>query len=403
MTRKNPFTGRALLALLGACLFQCAFIGILINSNGVFMTAIRESKGLPMTIISANTSIRTVAGAVTAAFFTAVFYKSDCRKVMLVSVLAIVAGFLLLPVATENFLWYLIPVFSCPISSIGILATPHLMQQWFPEHSGTASGIAMAFSGLGGAIFNPVAAALCTAFGWQSAIVILCGITLAMAGTGMFLLFGLKGTPNEAQSAKESVLPEEASIPLPVPVRFLMVAVLVLSGAVTVLVSYINLHMEEQGYSLTVGATVTSFAMVGNIGGKLIFGWLSDRLGIWKTMVLASMLVAVGSGMLGLVHNSIGAMYLAAMLFGACYFCGTIAISRCTHSAYGTRLSRKYTGVHVAINGCISAILAFGTGPAFDLWGSFTPIFVGTAAACILSCAVAAAMVLLGTRQSCTV
>ena len=61
MTKKSPFTGRALLALLGACLFQCAFIGILVNSNGVFMTAIRESVGLPMTMISANTSIRSVA------------------------------------------------------------------------------------------------------------------------------------------------------------------------------------------------------------------------------------------------------------------------------------------------------------------------------------------------------
>ena len=45
MTKKSPFTGRALLALLGACLFQCAFIGILVNSNGVFMTAIRGIVG----------------------------------------------------------------------------------------------------------------------------------------------------------------------------------------------------------------------------------------------------------------------------------------------------------------------------------------------------------------------
>lgn len=400
MTKKSPFTGRALLALLGACLFQCAFIGILINSNGVFMTAIRESVGLPMTMISANTSIRSVAGATTAAFFTAVFYKTDCWKVMLGSVLVIVAGFLLLPIATDNFLWYLIPVLSCHASSIGILAIPHLMQQWFPEHSGTASGIAMAFSGLGGAVFNPVAAALCTAFGWQFAVIILCGITLAMAGAGLLLLFGLKGSPEEAHPVKTAVLPEEAGIPLPVPARFLMVTVLVLSGAVTVLVSYINLHMEGQGYSLTVGATVTSFAMFGNIGGKLIFGWLSDRLGTWKTMALASALVAVGSGMLGLVHGSIGAMYLAATLFGACYYCATIALSRCTLSAYGAQLSRKYTGLHVSINGFLSAALAFGAGPAFDLWGSFTPIFVGAAVACTISSVIAVVMAFLSMRQS---
>lgn len=403
MKKQNPFTGRALLALLGACLFQCAFLGVLINSNGVFMTAIRESTGLPMTMISANTSIRTVAGAVTAAHLTALFYRSDCHKAMLISILAIVAGFLLLPVATDNFLWYLIPVLCCPVTSIGILAIPHLMQQWFPEHSGTASGIAMAFSGLGGAVFNPVAAALCTAFGWQAAVVILCILTLAMAGVGQFLLFGLKGTPEQTRLVQAAALPEEAGVPLPVPVRFLLVTVLVLSGTVTVLASYINLHMEGQGYSLTIGATVTSFAMFGNIGGKLLFGWLSDRLGTWKTMALASAMVAVGSGMLGLVHDSIAAMYLAALLFGACFFCGTIAVSGCALSAYGTRLSRKYTGIHVAINGFLSAALAFAAGPVFDLSGSFTPIFVGTAVVCVLSSVVAAVMAFSGVRQSCPV
>lgn len=397
--RNISISRRALAALIGACLFQCALVGVLINSNGVFMAAIRESTGMPMTMISANTSIRTIVCAVTSVPLTTMFYKGNMRRVMFGSILAVVANYLLMIVCTGNILWYVIPALSCPVSTIGLLAVPHILRQWFPEHSGTATGAAMAFSGLGGVVFNPVAAALCTSCGWQTAIVIMGAIMVVMAAVGVRLCFGSSKIPAEAAapSREEPVL---EGLRISVPARFTLLVIMLFSCSVTVLVSYISVHVGELGYPLAAGAAVTSFAMFGNIGGKVVFGWLTDKLGIWKTMTIASAMVCVGSGMLSVVRNSLPMMYLAALLYGVSYYCAAIAISRACPSVYGTELNKKYIGTHVTLYNVVAAVLAFSAGPIFEYTGSFAPIFAVVSVACAAAAVTAAVFGVLFSRQA---
>lgn len=388
---KKYFTKRSVLALLGACLYQCAFIGTLIHSNGIFMSAIREAEGVSMTMISANTSLRSIIGALSAAGLTSLFYHRDFRKIMALVVVLVVAGYLLLIVGTDNILWYLVPLLCCPVSSIGILAVPYTMRKWFPEHYGMTSGIALAFSGLGGAVFNPVSARLCEAFGWKMAIVIMSALSIIMAAAGLYLLFGLKGMPEEGRTRKQEAR-LEPSVRVPVPMKFGMVTVMVLTASVTVMVTYIAMQMQAVGFSLEVGAAVTSFVMIGNIGGKVIFGWLTDKLGIWKMSITASCMVAAGSAILGLSHGSVLMMDAAGMLFGFSYYCLSIALSRIVLTVYGTKTSSKYVGQHLAINSAVGSLMAFGAGPIFDMCGSFTPLFIGIAITCMLSAGTTAAM-----------
>mgnify|MGYP004596828591 CR=1 FL=1 len=57
------FSRRQIAVLLGVSLYQCALIGILINSASVLLAAIQQVRELPMSMISAFTTIRSVAGA----------------------------------------------------------------------------------------------------------------------------------------------------------------------------------------------------------------------------------------------------------------------------------------------------------------------------------------------------
>ncbi|MDO4487720.1 MAG: MFS transporter [Eubacteriales bacterium] len=374
---------RRTLALIGACLFQCAMIGILTNSNGVFMAAIRAAEGISMTRVSANSSIRSVAGAVMAASLTALFYKADKRKVMAGAIAVVVLGFLLLLIGTDNFLWYVAAFCGCPINSIAVLAIPHAMQKWFPDRSGTASGIAMAFSGIGGAIFNPVAARLCDVVGWRWAIIILSVITVVFAAVGMFLLFGLGEPP--VSEKKEAARAETEGVNASVALRFVLITLMILFSSATIMAGYMSIHIEQLGYSLATGALVTSCLMCGNVGGKLLCGWLSDFLGAWKTIAVAAIATGIGSTLLGLVTGSAFVMYPAAFLYGMAYYAITIAIPKCCGAAYGTQLAKKYTGMHVAISTGVGAVLAFAAGPIFDAVGSFTPIFLMITVLCVIA------------------
>ncbi len=68
------FSKQQIWVLLGAALFQCALIGVLVNSASVLLAQIQGELGLPMTQISAYHTIKSVVGAVGGAFFAAVFF-----------------------------------------------------------------------------------------------------------------------------------------------------------------------------------------------------------------------------------------------------------------------------------------------------------------------------------------
>lgn len=390
---------RPYLALVGACLYQFAALGTFINSHGVYMAKIRETTGLSMTAIASTSTIRSISGAVLASVLTMLFYKRNQCAVMFLSLVSILLGYLALIVTTDNFLWYLAPILLAPVSSVTILAVPHVLLEWFPKRSGTAAGIAMAFSGLGGAVCNPAAAALCESVGWQWTIVIMAAISLVMGCAGLYLMFILKGTAEEAETDESGKTGGSAvkveGIRASVAVRFVLCEMVVLFATASSMVANISMHMQELGFSLAVGASITSAVMVGNIGGKVIFGWLSDKIGIWKSVLIISFLVGVGALVFGVNRNAVGLMYVGGLFFGTCYFCGTIGIAKCSLAAYGSELTKKYSGIHAGINSAVGAALAFLAGPVYDSVGSFRPVFIFVAVVCAMSFAAAMMMVFL--------
>jgi MFS family permease len=54
--------------------------------------------------------------------------------------------------------------------------SPLILTNWFKSKTGFAVGVAMAFSGLGGIVMNPVGSVLIDQFGWRTAYLIFAGI-----------------------------------------------------------------------------------------------------------------------------------------------------------------------------------------------------------------------------------
>lgn len=62
--------------LIGACLFQCAMVGVLINCSGVLFAQIRGEFGFTMSRVSVYNTIKSVATALAAASMTAWYFRS---------------------------------------------------------------------------------------------------------------------------------------------------------------------------------------------------------------------------------------------------------------------------------------------------------------------------------------
>lgn len=373
-------------AIAGASLLQCALIGILVNTSGTFFSPIVAEYGFAMTRLSAFNIIKSAAGALTGAAATALMYRSDLRKYMLGVVSVICAGFVMLTVGANTVLWYIAPALVSFSSTVGIIAVPYILGQRLSRGAGSATGFAMAFSGVGGVVFNPIAAFLIQKAGWRATILILCATTMAFALAGLWLLFGKEKTADRAGAAAVKKTAQKEKIDPRMRKRFVLCVLSLLCGTVcTAFVPFVNLYAEGLGYSAVVAATAASAVMAGNIGGKLLFGVLCDVVGTWKAMLASG--VCVFAGLLGMVLFSrfLGLFLACAALFGMSYSLATIAVSKCAQAAYGEKMAKRFTGTHTGITCAAGAVGSLGIGIVHDALGSFVPVICMIAAVVAVS------------------
>ena len=373
--------------LVGASLFQCALVGVLINSSGTFLAEIRAEYGFSMSRISSFNILKSVSGALGGTLVTALLFKRDGPKFLLGVIFLEIAGFLLLIFGADTWLWYISPILLGPSSPVSIIAVPYLLNHRIPEHAGSATGIAMAFSGLGGVIFNPLSAALIDTFCWKKALFFLCVITILISSVGVFFIF--YGAPHGITTATPSMISkknEQHESNAQMRKRFVLCCLCMLAGNVCVpFVAFVNIFAEQIGYSLVVGATLASAIMTGNITGKLFFGLLCDCIGTWKAMIICLIFVFCGTVGFVFFQQTLPILYVAAILFGFCYALAAVAVSKCILAAYDIENGKYYSGIHTSINCAVGAISSLGIGALYDVTDSFIPMLFVIALSIVLS------------------
>jgi len=370
-----------ILVLIGACLAQCALLGILVNCVSVLLAAIQGDLGMAMTRISAYHTLKSLASAASAAFLSALFFRMNKGAFMGLCIGGVVAGHLMLVLGADTWLWWgSAIVIGVAFSTCGI-CVPVILGQWFPKNAGFATGIALAFSGIGGVLFNPIASKLITAYGWQQAIIIMSVITAAIGIPGVALAFGKKPPVWEDDDTPAAGKPARAvkadTDPALAKKLFPLVQVALVCGTIVVMFNnYISSYATGLGYSLEVGATMASMVMAGNVLGKLIFGAACDKFGVWKSTQVNFIVLAVAMVCYLLLDSFLPALYLASLLFGSVYGINMIAISRGCAEAYGDEGAKKYIGTHTGINSGLGAACSFLVGPLYDATGSFSALLI---------------------------
>ena len=375
--------------LIGACLYQCAMIGILLNCSGVLFAQIRQELGFTMSRVSVYNTMKSVTTALAAASVTALYFKSRKPIFLLLNQLLTITGFLLLTVGAEGSLWYVSAVICGFSGCVGSVAIPMLLTLWFPDNSGTATGIAMSFSGIGGAICNPLCARLINSMGWKSAIYVLSAVTLALTIPGLLLMFH--------RPAPEGNAPEKKKIQSPsgrMKVGTVVLVAVVLVGGSLGVTFAVNISMFAQsiGYSLAIGASMTTMIMIGNVCSKFLYGLFCDKVGVWKATI-GALAVAMAALLCYLfASGQTAALFAASLLYGCVYALSVVGISRCCIAAYGQQESKRYLGVHTCINSIVMAGASLLVGVLVDCFGSFMPVLLTVFGS--MACSMAACLLL---------
>lgn len=282
----------------------------------------------------------------------------------------------------QFYLWYgvLTPVGVC---AVGFIAHGIVLPKWFDRKRGLAIGIAMAGIGLGMQILVPAAQIIISQYGWRTAYCIMASFILITV-LPLNIIFQRKdprevgqhpdGVSSEETTGKypsEAGPPESCRTCSPVvwtvhaclrskQFWFLCASFFFTPLAVQGTLIHQVASVIDRGFSAVQGAFFFGLAGIMGSAGKILFGWLSDRVGREKAFGLG-----LGCAFLGVLSLMLlrpdwpGLLYGYAILFGFGY--GSIA------PIIPARTADLFLGPHFGkILGMLS--LGGGVGGALGVW-----------------------------------
>lgn len=386
MKKKHP----AWLMLIGCCFLMAGGSGTLSNSVGIFLRPIATDLNFGLGEVSLYMSIQGLAMAVALPFAGRILPKKNIRVVLSVAMLFCGGLFALMGSFSQLWQWYGTAVLlGIAMSFINVLPAPIIIGNWFKKKTGLAMGITMAFSGVGGAIMTPVGSYFITQFGWRAAYMIMGGIALLLVLP--FTLFVLRFKPEDVglkpygadeMPAEQSAQKKAAAvtgIDAKVATRSAaFVCIFLLTGFITFNASYLQ-HLPgyaaSLGMSATVGATLASFVMIGNIVSKLGVGMLNDKLGTKKTSVLGLSAVIVALVLIIICGGNLFIAQAGALLLGVNMAMSSVSVPLIVRESFG---SKDYSAIFSTIS--VAQIL-FGAGGVtilgflYDAFESYVPGF----------------------------
>jgi MFS family permease len=267
---------------------------------------------------------------------------------------------------------------------------------WFNRRRGIAVGIIASGNYLAGTLWPPVVQHFIETSGWRQTFL---GISIFCAATMLPLVLTLGRKAPTAHDAVTAATRDEMmrKRPLGLSPQALQNVLIIAGVCCCVAMSMPQVHLVaycgDLGYGAARGAQMLSLLLGCGIISRLTFGWISDRIGGLRTLLIGSGLQGFAL-MLFLPFDGLASLYVISALFGL--FQGGIVPSYAiiireyfSPKEAGTRIGVVITAtlMGMALGGWMSGVI-------FDLTGSYQAAFINGIAWNLVNMAIA--LMLLG-------
>ena len=250
------------------------------------------------------------------------------------------------------------------------------ISKWFTRRRGLAVAICACGNYVAGALWPPMMIPSMAEFGWRGTYMGI-GVISVLLMLPMLLLLRRQpegGTTTDAAGGSEGT-PESLGLSPNSLLLLLCAAGVGCCVAMAMPQVHIVSLCGDRGYGVARGAQMLALMLGFGIVSRLGFGWISDRLGGFRTILIGSGLQAIAL-LLFLAANSLTSLYVVAALFGLfqggivpCY--ALIVREYFPESEAGGRLGIIIlsTLVGMAFGGWVS-------GAIYDLSGAYSAAFI---------------------------
>jgi len=245
----------------------------------------------------------------------------------------------------------------------GPLPNQVLLSRWFDKARGKAMGFAYIGIGVGGMIVPQLARWLNAQFGWHRALMTLGVLMIVIA---LPMAWFVKEQP-EGYTARKVEPPLPIGDILKQPAFYLLAIGSMCSiGAVGGTNQHLAVFMERDlKYLPGTVANVISLVLASSVAGRLLMGWLADRLPKKYVMLLIYTLVSAAIPLLYFVSEP-GVIYVFAIVFGMAFGGDYMIIPLMAAELFGLKMMGRVMGIILTADGLAEALAPMAVGYLYD-------------------------------------
>ncbi|HTO10130.1 MAG TPA: MFS transporter [Candidatus Binatia bacterium] len=273
--------------------------------------------------------------------------------------------------------------------------------KWFSARRGLAMGLANTGASAGTLVLPPVAQLAVSGLGWRGAYVVFGLVVLLVVNAVAPLMrrdpasLGLHpdGAPEPPPAARAA----GGGLALGAALRsgaFWLLGAAYTATWLPVFIPLVHLvpFARDLGHPPLAAASAISAIGAGAVIGRLVMGWLSDRIGR-RTTIAISMLLQAAAFLAFTGARDLPALYATAFLFGYSYGAITTLFPAIVGDFFGHEQAGTLVGFLFMVAGSTSAWGPLAAGAVYDATGTYRPAWLLSAA-----CNVVAFMLVLACR-----
>jgi len=318
------------------------------NVASIFYPVVAEDLGVSRATFALTGTITSLSSMFAALFWGFLYTKTGIQKPMLIGIAAAGICYFGLQAAQTLLHFYLLAgLIGFLFGGISIIPVSTIITRHFTRNTGSALSIALAGSGLGPMLLNPLINTLINTQSWRTGYMLLGIILLAVALPSALIVTHL--VRDEIQSAPVKVSKSEPSDQPRArqPVWFLAFLAAAFLSGFTGAGTLFNLpiYMNDLGFSVGKISIVASAYAASMMLGKFILGILYDQAGTKTATLIAGLLMTLTCIFLMFI-TSLPFLVLMLITFGVGIAMGTVSITWMTNYFFGKQeYSKRFGGV----------------------------------------------------------
>ncbi|HEY94452.1 MAG TPA: MFS transporter [Dehalococcoidia bacterium] len=371
--------------VVAACFLVMVVMHGAFNSFGVFFTPLETEFNCTRAVLSGANSVAFIVMGVSAMLLGILSDRFGPRLILTLSGILFGIGYMLMSqVSTIWQIYFFLSLAGIGLSAADIVPLATVVR-WFVRKRGTMSGIMKVGTGLGMMTVPFISSLLIGAYGWSNSYLFL-GIAVLVAVVPLSQLvrrdpreMGLLPDGDEKPTDSYVSLDEEGlSFPEALKTRQLwMVCAFYMAVVYCGMTNLTHIVPYAEGLDIpktTAAGLVSTYGAV-SMGGRIVMGFLGDRLGHKRAIVFCLIIAVVGMAWLQ-AANELWMLYLFAAVYGFSHGGFFTLISPLIAGLFGTKSQGSLLGVVIfsgTLGGSIGMTLS---GYIYDITRNYTIAFI---------------------------